>query len=168
MSQSSKCFDLGTKEPILVDACVNNYVQTICMIDCGATSQFIDYDFAKTNKIPLQQKKIPEKLTLVDGRPSTAGDLIYEATIELAINQYLEKITFQITKIGKYPMILGTTWLERHNPQIDWRRSTVSFTDDYCLRNCLSKKPTISTESQVITRKPNIAMVNASAFRSLA
>lgn len=168
VSQPKKLFDLGTKEPIVVLAIVSGKIESSCMIDCGATSQFMDYEFALKKGIPIQRKKIPEVLTLVDGQKSAAGNLIYEATVLITIGLHSETVTFQLTKIEKYPMILGMTWLALHNPKIDWKHTSVSFDADYCLQHCLpNQRPTIVPH---VAKNPkmNIAMVSATAFRKIA
>ena len=53
------------------------------MVDSGATSLFIDEDFARAYNIPLKLKNKLETLTVVDGRTSSAGDIIYKAEIQL-------------------------------------------------------------------------------------
>jgi hypothetical protein len=51
------------------------------MIDSGATSCFIDFDFALAQRYPLWKKTCPEALLVVDGRKSSAGDILYEVDI---------------------------------------------------------------------------------------
>jgi hypothetical protein len=99
---------------------VDGQIEGTSMIDCGATSQFMDKDFALKHGLKLRQKPIPETLTVVDGRTSVAGDLTHEVTVQLLIDQHLENVVFQITKLGGVPLILGKTSLRRHNPLIDW------------------------------------------------
>jgi hypothetical protein len=56
-----------------------------------------------------------------------AGDLTHEVTLQLLIDQHLENVVFQVTKLGSVPMVLGKTWLRRHNPLIDWADNTITF-----------------------------------------
>jgi hypothetical protein len=77
------------------------------MIDSGATSCFIDFDFTLAQRYPLQKKTRPKALLVVDGRKSSTGDILYEVDIHLQINQHLETSVFQVTKISGYPAILG-------------------------------------------------------------
>jgi hypothetical protein len=53
------------------------------MVDSGATSCFIDFDFALSQNFPLRKKTHPEALLVVDGRKSSAGDILYEVDIRL-------------------------------------------------------------------------------------
>jgi hypothetical protein len=97
------------------------------MINSGATSYFIDFDFALAQRYPLRKKTRPKALLIVDRRKSSAGDrrkssagdILYKVDIRLQIDQHLETSVFQVTKISGYPAILGRSWLSHHNPIID-------------------------------------------------
>jgi hypothetical protein len=41
------------------------------------------------------------------------GDLIID------INNHKEMINFDVTKLGKYKIVLRILWLSKHNPEID-------------------------------------------------
>jgi hypothetical protein len=130
--------NLGSEAPIILGCLLNGHISGTAMVDCGATSQFIDQDFAPKNGLKLRRKAVPEVLTVVDGRTSVAGDLTHEVTIQLLIDQHLENVIFQVTKLGSVPLILGKTWLRRHNPLIDWVNNTVNFRSAWCHAHCLS------------------------------
>ena len=60
------------------------------MIDSlsGASTQFIDPDFARQLGLPLDPKPVPEALIVVDG--CKAAPLTHSCTIDLMIDQHLE------------------------------------------------------------------------------
>jgi hypothetical protein len=139
------------------------------MVDCGATSQFIDQDFALKNGLKLRRKAVPEVLTVVDGRTSVAGDLIHEVTIQLLIDQHLENVVFQVTKLGSVPLILGKTWLRRHNPVIDWANNTVNFRSAWCQAHCLphrheAPEPSRATSATPAASSFSISMISAAGY----
>ena len=43
--------------------------------------------------------------------------------------------TAEVTNLGKNSLILGYTWLQKHNPAIDWQTGVIKFT--HCPRSCL-------------------------------
>jgi hypothetical protein len=61
--------------------------------------------------------------------------------VQLLIDQHLENVVFQITKLGGVPLILGKTSLRRHNPLIDWVDNTVNFRSAWCQAHCLPHRP---------------------------
>jgi hypothetical protein len=51
-------------------------IQTNVMLDSGATGKgFIDESFAHSNKLTLYELRNRRRLNVVDGRPSSAGDI---------------------------------------------------------------------------------------------
>ena len=55
---------------------------------------FINEDFARAYNIPSKLKNKPETLIVIDGRTSSAGDIIYEAEIQLQLDQHIETAIF--------------------------------------------------------------------------
>ena len=90
------------------------------MIDSGASSQFIDLDFALGLNLTLDKKNTTEDLVLrlADGVCSKVGQITYTCTLKLMIDQHLEILTFHVTKLGGWNLIVGKPWLKRHNPTI--------------------------------------------------
>jgi hypothetical protein len=39
--------------------------------------------------------------------------------LTIDINNYEEMINFDVTKLGKYKIVLRILWLSKHNPEID-------------------------------------------------
>ena len=49
-------------------------------------------------------------------------------------NGHMERMSFVVTNLGKQDIILGFTWLQEHNPEIDWqtRKVVMSRCPDKC------------------------------------
>ena len=60
-------------------------------------------------------------------------------------------------------MILGKTWLKRHNPVIDWTKNTVTFGSGYCQAHCVPTRAPQPANPAVTIYK--IAMISQAAFR---
>ena len=114
------------------NATINNSVPRTCIINCGATSQFIDFDVALFLNLNLDLKLKLEDLIIVNGRRSSVGQIIYSYTLKLNIDQYSEVIIFQVTKLARWNLSDGKTWLRRYNPLIDWEKNTLTFASSYC------------------------------------
>ena len=144
--------DLGCNEPMIVPVRLNEDTIGSAMIDSGASTQFIDLDFAVKNNLPLTLKPKPETLIVVDGREAE-NQLTHTCTLDLTIDQHLETLTFQVTKLAGWNMILGKTWLKRHNPVIDWTKNTVTFRSGYCQAHYLPTRVPQPTDIPVTTYK---------------
>ncbi|KAH9263222.1 hypothetical protein BASA83_013436 [Batrachochytrium salamandrivorans] len=85
-------------------------------------------------KIPLVKIPVPIKLRLADGDSSS---MITHRTLplQLHIGRHVETIGFYVTSLC-HGIILGYSWLERHNPQVNWESRMVDFGSNYCLENC--------------------------------
>ena len=111
--------DLGLEDPLTLSCFVNEDFPATCMVDSGASSQFIDLDFALNLNLPLAPKEKPEDLVLADGARSIVGQITHTCTLKLAIDQHIEELTFQVTKLAGWNLIVGKPWLRHHNPTIN-------------------------------------------------
>lgn len=103
-------------------------VKTDSMLDSGATGKgFIDESFAHHNKFTFHKLRNRRRLNVVDGRPSSAGDITHVVKLNMEIKGHKEKMLFYVTKLGKYDIILGKPWL-------GWvpRTVTESLLSPYC------------------------------------
>jgi hypothetical protein len=118
------------------------------MIDCGATENFIDREYARRSWIPLLQKAVPRQCLAVDGTEVLGGPITHEALLDVTINNHEETMRLQCITIGNSSIILGLPWLRKHNPTIDWKESRVSFSSEYCAKKCLDTSPHAVTVSE--------------------
>ena len=111
-----------------------NYVTLNALLDSGANAIFIDRQWADENHIPLFNLRNPIPVFNVDGTRNSAGSISHAAELVLEFQGHRERITAEVTDLGKNAFILGFSWLKRHNPEIDWTRGTVRMTR--CPRQC--------------------------------
>ncbi|KAH9277068.1 hypothetical protein BASA83_000588 [Batrachochytrium salamandrivorans] len=128
-------------------------------IDCGADDVFMDAELADRLNIPLVKIPVPIKLRLADGDSSS---MITHRTLppSVAYWQTVETIGFYVTSLC-HGIILGYSWLEHHNPQINWESRMVDFGSNYCLKNCCVGSTRISRTGKPprtsdISPKPSI------------
>ncbi|KAH9262627.1 hypothetical protein BASA82_000340 [Batrachochytrium salamandrivorans] len=85
-------------------------------------------------QIPLLELSTPITLRLADGDSSSS--LTHRTVpLQLHIGKHVETATFYVTDLC-HRVILGYSWLERHNPRINWVSRMVEFDSPYCLENC--------------------------------
>ena len=105
------------------------------LLDSGANATFIDVSVAKRLGLPLTPLKTPIRVFNVDGSRNSAGDITHVTTIFMEYLGHHEELTAEVTNLGKNSLILGYTWLQKHNPMIDWQTGVIKFTR--CPRSCL-------------------------------
>ena len=72
----------------------------------------------------------------IDGTRNQAGDITHFVSIIIKIGKHAEKLWCAVTCLGKTPLILGHTWLRKHNPDVDW--SSGKITLNKCSQECQS------------------------------
>jgi len=107
--------------------------QVSTLMDSGTTSSFIDQTFVVQHKIPVIKKSTPVPVEVIDGRTIASDAITHETTfLELCIGKHTEKIVLNIISTPHHPIILGLPWLKAHNPIIDWRSKTLTFSAQWC------------------------------------
>uniref|UniRef100_A0A0W0G173 Putative reverse transcriptase-rnase h-integrase n=1 Tax=Moniliophthora roreri TaxID=221103 RepID=A0A0W0G173_MONRR len=90
-------------------------------VDCGATDKFIDKDYAKSNRFVLHPLICPIPVYNVNGSPNCLGTIPEMADVVLKYKDHTERTMFAVTSLGKQTVLLGYSWLEKHNPEINWQ-----------------------------------------------
>ena len=106
------------------------------LLDSGATGCFIDKSWALERRIELKPLKNPIPVLNVDGMRNQAGDITHFVSVIIKIGKHADRLWCAITCLGKTPLILGHTWLRKHNPDVDW--SSGNITLNKCPQECQS------------------------------
>lgn len=114
------------KNQLTIDFLFHNNVYQ-ALINSGASTNFIDKRFVQT--FNLKTMKIEESIPLY--LFNTAGQrIIIEKEANILVN--FQKpfrhtlLRLLVTDIGSYPIVLGITWLQEHNPSISWETLSVT------------------------------------------
>ena len=112
--------------PLFLTQCIVNGIRTVAMIDSGANGNYISRRFVREKKIATSTKRRGYELFAVDGShlPSVDKETI---PLPLAIQQHHEEIVLDVTDMASHNIVLGMTWLEKHNPIIDWKKGVLRF-----------------------------------------
>ncbi len=107
--------------------------QVSALVDSSATFSFINQTFITQHNIHVVKKSTPVSVEVIDGRTIAFGAITHETTpLELCIGKHTEKIVLNIISTPHHPIILGLPWLKTHNPIIDWRSRTLTFSTQRC------------------------------------
>ena len=98
-----------------------------CLVDSGATSEFIDWDYAKSCHFNLVKLRKPILVYNIDGTPNEAGSISEVVHLILHHKNHSEQTTFAVTCLGKQKLLLRHSWLRNHNPEIDWVKGEVKM-----------------------------------------
>ena len=97
------------------------------LVDCRATGQFMDRDYVEWNRLTTQKLQHSIPVFNVDGSPNEAGSIMEIIDAILHYKGHMERTPFTVTSLGKKDIILGFTWLEEDNPEINWQTQEVAM-----------------------------------------
>jgi len=100
------------------------------LIDSGSTSSCINQKFIKENNLDTIQ--LPFLITCynADGTTNKSGSVTEVVRMNITIGDHQELIQLSVTNLSNHNLFLGYDWLQKHNPSINWRDSSIS------LQNC--------------------------------
>jgi hypothetical protein len=99
--------------------------KAIALLDSGATENFMNLDYAKHLRVPIQCLKEPRKLFNVDGTPNKSGELLYFTDLQTQIGTQRNTLRFFLSNLGENKIILGYPWFAAFQPRIDWKRGWI-------------------------------------------
>ena len=111
------------------------------LLDSGSTGECIDRDYAKSCWFNLVKLAQPIPVYNVDGTPNEAGSIVEVVSLILHYKIHSEWTTFCVTGLDKQKLILGHSWLCKHNPEINWNTGKVqmSWCPPQCCSGCLDE-----------------------------
>lgn len=104
--------------------CAVNGERSGCLIDGGATGDFIDLSFAASLGLPLTPVDDPMTVTVADGSSMISASRV-AVTLTFAGRFTATRQLHVVDLKGQFPIILGKPWLRDVNPDINWARNEV-------------------------------------------
>ena len=108
----------------------------VAIIDSGATANFVSKKFVKTHDLPLIKLPTQRRVKLANLQALVKA-IKYFTKFEMVVNHYYETVKCFVLEQVNHDIILGTTWLRLHSPDIDWVNNSVTFLPERCT-HCLS------------------------------
>ena len=106
--------------PILIEQNKEN-IEALALIDSGVGGQFIDKKYVEQQG--FQIRKLNKLVTPrnVDGTTNKSGVITSYTDLSLTVDGQTLNTRLLITELGQQKIILRYPWLQKHNPDIDWR-----------------------------------------------
>ena len=105
----------------------NQTIKTTTIIDYGTIRNFIDLELISLTKFPLQHLKRPINTYNTDGTTNSKGNIIWETQVDVLFAHWRENIWLMVLNLGWRQVILGMSWLQEWNPQINWLAKTLTI-----------------------------------------
>jgi hypothetical protein len=117
---------------------INEATEEKALLDSGASGNFIHEELVKQLELPRHRRTTALPVTDIQGRPLRT--ISKYTTLFLQAGTHQEQATFNIITLGKHKLVLGLTWLQKHDPSIKWSERKISFNSALCKRDCIKNK----------------------------
>lgn len=120
-------------DQLIIPVKVDN-IKTKALIDSGAMGRFMNPAFVEKWNIQTTKNPRPYKLKLLGGKDAGEDGWVRRRTygITMLVGGHEETINFDIIPTGRHDIVLGTLWLNTHNPSVDWVTQMVTFEKCHC------------------------------------
>ena len=98
------------------------------MLDSGAMGLVMSLEFARKKGFKLKKLERPMQVRNVDGSFNREGPIENTVEVNVSYKGHVERTEIDVIRGQKCGVILGMPWLERHNPEIDWKTGEVKMT----------------------------------------
>ncbi|KAK3553803.1 hypothetical protein QTP70_012230 [Hemibagrus guttatus] len=117
----------------------DRWFSVTALIDSGAAVNFIDGALVEELGIPTFPCVPSLRITAIDSQPIEEGYLTRQTELlDFRVGFFHhEQLAFYVTTSPANPVILGSPWLRRHDPQISWRSGELARWSPTCLKGCL-------------------------------
>ena len=96
------------------------------LVDSGCTHTGIDEQLVKDKRI--QTKPINFSFEVFNADGTKNREVTKVAPLEIEINRHKETLEAAVMDLDGTDMFLGHDWLVKHNPEVNWKNSTIKFT----------------------------------------
>ena len=97
------------------------------LLDNGANIIFIDKAWTEEKKLSLWPLCHVIPIFNINSTKNSTSNITHYADITISYQDHCEKVTAKVMDLSKNQMILGFTWLQKYNPEIDWEHGTVKM-----------------------------------------
>ncbi|KAF1807835.1 hypothetical protein P152DRAFT_376537, partial [Eremomyces bilateralis CBS 781.70] len=57
--------------------------------------------------------------------------------IEVKHREHLSYVVGYISDLGTFDVVLSMPWLEEHDPDVSWKKRSLTFNSEFCSIQCL-------------------------------
>ena len=114
------------------------------LVDSRCTYTGIDEQLIKDKRIQTRPINFSFKVFNANGMKNR--EVTKVASLEIEINRHKEKLEVAVTDLNGTDIFLGHDWLVKHNPEVNWKNSTIKFTR--CPGNCTMEHEDIQFKSR--------------------
>uniref|UniRef100_A0A3P9KG57 ribonuclease H n=1 Tax=Oryzias latipes TaxID=8090 RepID=A0A3P9KG57_ORYLA len=112
-------------------------LETKALIDSGAEHSLMDQSLVRELSLPVEVLDNAVNAAGLGGKQLSRITKRTGPVLVFTSGNHREYLHFFITQCPQTPLILGFSWLQKHNPCLDWGSSRVTNWSTFCMANCL-------------------------------
>ena len=97
------------------------------LVNSGSSSSCISWRFIKENLINTHLLLFPITCYNADGSTNKDGSVTEIVEMNMTIGDHQELIQLLVTNLGSHDLFLGYDWLQKYNPTINWKDSSINL-----------------------------------------
>ncbi|CAK5282169.1 unnamed protein product [Mycena citricolor] len=97
------------------------------LLDSGCSTCCIDTDYARSEKLDIQELPQPIVARNADNTKNISGQITHYVDLRMRIGPHVETCMFLLMCLGKAWIFIGLDWLTEDNPEVDWQEQTMRF-----------------------------------------
>jgi hypothetical protein len=101
--------------------------ETIALVDCSTTENFIDTNHAYTLRLPLVRLKNLREVFNMDKTLNQQGPITHYTNAAIRTGGRTRTMRFFLTHLGGNPLILGYPWFAGMEPRITWSKGWIDY-----------------------------------------
>ena len=105
-----------------------SFIPMCALLDISTNVIFINKAWAEEKKLPLQPLHHAIPVFNIDSTKNSISNIIHCVDITISYQGHCKKVTAEVMDLSKNQMILGFTWLQKHDPEINWEHGMVKMT----------------------------------------
>src|ERR1700761_9369752 len=111
---------------VLISVCTSyNKADLRCLVDSGATDNFIHPRFIRRMKLGTRELARPKKLYNIDDTTNKAGNVTHYVDLMVETAGRKKEMCFLVSDVGREDAILGYPWLAMFEPKFSWAHGTI-------------------------------------------
>jgi hypothetical protein len=108
------------------------------MLDTRYPGPILSEEFVKKEKIPVERRSSPIQVLDALGDLMMGAGEYFTAPLEMIMGKHEESIRWELGPLEKgIYRYLPVSWIQKHNPDINWHTHHIQWRSDYCKKHCI-------------------------------
>lgn len=162
VSETSSSTPSHSRMQLQATLCVNKVeLPLLALVESGADDCFLDKELAMRSGIPVETLEAPLTANAIDGRLLAQVTQRTKPVALVVSGNHREEIQFHLISAPHSPLVLGSTWLKRHNPHIDWDEGRIVSWSSFCHSTCLQSalQPVVAAVAPSSPENPDLSSI---------